>query len=201
MVALAAAKRSAAGQVAENRRAAAGALASCKSSGPGWSKIRAVRAAAQRNLYARGARTLWRDLGGLAEEGAAFEAYRPAFERFLSRLDDPLADPVLEAGVEAWGKRVALYAAYTSMGTCRTFNRLAGRARQYPAAVRSDYLIGAVYNQMVRFVDVQKRKAARAHFGSSQSAALQAARDRLVALGGDEGYATFFAFGHSLRGP
>jgi hypothetical protein len=31
-------------------------------------------------------------------------------------------------------------------------------------------------------------------------AALQAARDRLVALGGNDGYATFFSFGHSLRG-
>ena len=54
---------------------------------------------------------------------------------------------------------------------------------------------------MVRFVDAKKRKAARAHWGSRYSSALEAARRQLVALGGDEGYATYFAFGHSLRGP
>jgi hypothetical protein len=45
-----------------------------------------------------------------------------------------------------------------------------------------------------------RRKAAARHWGSRYDAALRAARDRLVALGGNEGWATFFAFGHSLRG-
>jgi hypothetical protein len=38
------------------------------------------------------------------------------------------------------------------------------------------------------------------HWGAGYDAALRSARTQLVALGGDEGYATFFAFGHSLRG-
>ncbi|HEV3379186.1 MAG TPA: hypothetical protein VG126_18065, partial [Thermoleophilaceae bacterium] len=53
------AKRAASDEVAEGRRAAARALAKCESRGPGWSRIRAVRVPAQRNLYRRGAKTLW----------------------------------------------------------------------------------------------------------------------------------------------
>lgn len=201
VIALATAKRAAAGQVGENRRAADKALAACKRSGPGWSKIRAVRVAAQRRLYARGARLLWKELGDLAAEGAAFEAYRPGFERFLSRLDSPFSDPLLAAGAEAWRQRVDLYAAYTTLGTCRSFNRLARRARQFPESFRADYLAGDIYNRMTRFVDTAKRRAAGRHWGSRYSSALEAARGQLVALGGDEGYAAFFAFGHSLRAP
>jgi len=201
VLALAAAKRAATGEVAQNRRAAERALAACKSSGPGWSKIRAVRVAAQRRLYTRGARVLFQELGTLAVERAAFEAYRPGFERFLSRFESPLSDPVLRAGAEAWRRRVALYGAYTPFGTCASFNRLAGRARQFSETVRADYLVGGVYNRMVRFVDAKKRKAARAHWGWRYTSDLNAARAQLVALGGNEGYATFFAFGHSLRGP
>ena len=201
VTALATAKRAAAGQVAENRRAAVKALAACKGSGSGWRKIRAVGVAAQRRLYARGARVLWKELGDLAAEGAAFEAYRPGFERFLSRLESPISDPVLAAGAEAWRQRVKLYAAYTPLGTCRSFNRLARRARQFPESFRADYLAGDIYNRMTRFVDSAKRKAARAHWGSRYSLALDAARGQLVALGGDEGYAAYFAFGHSLRSP
>lgn len=200
VLALSAAKGAAAGDVSRNRREADKALAACQSSGPGWDKIRAVRVTAQRRLYTRGARLLWRELGALSAEHAAFEAYRPGFERFLARLESPLADPVLQAGAEAWRQRVKLYAAYTHFGTCRSFNRLTRRARQFPETVRSDYLVGDIYNRMVRFVDTKKRRAAGAHWGSRYASALEAARTQLVALGGNEGYATFFAFGHSLRG-
>lgn len=199
VLALSTAKRDARGQVADSRRAAERALAACQSSGPGWRKIRAVRVVAQRRLYARGARVLHRELGALAAEAAAFEAYRPGFERFLERLEDPFSDPVLQAGAEAWRQRMKLYAAYTPFGTCRSFNRLARRARQFPETVRSDYLVGDVYNRMIRFVDAKKRKAASAHWGSRYSSALEGARARIVELGGNEGYATFFEFGHSLR--
>lgn len=201
VLALATAKRAAAGEVTRNRRAAGAALATCRSSGPGWAKIRAVGVTTQRRLYTRGARLLWEELGALAVEGAAFDAYRPGFERFLERLASPLSDPVLQAGAEAWRRRIELYAAYTQFGTCQTFNRLAARARPFPRTVRSDYLIGRVYNRMVRFVDTKKRIAGRAHWGSRYSAALESARAQLIALGGNEGYATFFAFGHSLRAP
>ena len=127
-------------------------------------------------------------------ERAAFDAYRPAFERFLSRFDRPLSDPVLQAGVDAWRKRMDFYAAYTPLGSCRHFNRLAGRARQFAENVRADYLAGDIYNKMVRFVEDEKRKAARRHWGSRYDAALSAARGQLEVLGGDAGYATFFAF-------
>jgi hypothetical protein len=194
------AKRAAADEVAEGRRAAARALGKCESRGTGWSRIRAVRVSAQRNLYRRGAKTLWRELGEVAAERAAFDAYSKPFERFLARFDRPLADPVLQAGVEAWRKRVAYYEAAMSFGTCETFERLLKRVRQFPENVRADYLAGDIYNGMVRFVSDSRRKAARRQWGSRYDAALQRARTQLVALGGDEGYATFFAYGHSLRG-
>jgi hypothetical protein len=197
---LSAAKRSAAGRVAANEPAAEKALAKCKSSGPGWKKIRSVRVAAQRSLYRRAARQLWSSLGDVAGERAACDAYLPGFERFLSRFDRPLADPLLQAGVDAWRKRIELYAAYTPLGTCKTFNRLAKRARQFPETVRADYLAGDIYNELVRFVTDIKRKAARKHWGSRYRSALEQARAQLVLLGGNAGYATFFAFGHSLRG-
>ena len=197
---LAPAKRGAADEVAQNKRAAAKALAKCEEDGPGWEAIRAVKIPAQRALYRRGARTLWKALGEVAAERAALDAYRAAFERFVGRFDIPLADPILQAGVDAWRKRLALYEAYTPIGTCRQFNKLAGRARQFPPNVEADYKSGDIYNRMVRYVEDAKRAAARRHWGSRYDAALRAARDRLIELGGNEGYATFFAFGHSLRG-
>jgi hypothetical protein len=197
---LAQAKRSAAAKVADDQRAARKALQGCKSGGPGWRRIRAVRVPAQRSLYTRGARTLWRELEEVAAERGAFEVYRRPFERFLDRLDAPLADPALAAGADAWRRRMALYEASTGFGTCRAFERLLAPVRQFPENVRADYLAGDIYNDMVRFVADSRRKAVRRHWGSRWDGALQAARARLVALGGDAGYATFFAFGHSLRG-
>jgi hypothetical protein len=197
---LAPAKRAAAGEVAANKRAAVKALARCETAGPAWKAIRAVKVPAQRSLYRRGARILWKALGEVAAERAALDAYRPAFQRFLARFDTPLDDAVLEAGVTAWRKRIALYDAYTPIGTCRQFNKLAKRARQFRPNVEADYKSGDIYNRMVRFVEDTRRAAARRHWGSRYDAALAAARDRLIELGGNEGYATFFAFGHSLRG-
>jgi hypothetical protein len=196
---LAAAKRAAAGDVAAGERANAKALLKCKSAGPGWKRIRAVRVQAQRSLYTRGARTLWKELNEVAVERAALDVYRKPFERFLERFDRPLDDPILQTGVDAWRKRVALYEASTGFGNCGAFERLLKRVRQFEENVRADYLAGDVYNKMVRFVADSRRKAAARHWGSRYDAALRAARTQLVALGGNEGYATFFAFGHSLR--
>jgi hypothetical protein len=197
---LSVAKRNAAGEVKANKQAATKALSKCETTGSGWKAIRAVRIPAQRSLYRRGARTLWKALGEVAAERAALDAYRPGFERFLGRFDTPLADSVLQAGVDAWRKRVDLYVAYTPIGTCTQFNRLAKRARQFPPNVEADYKSGDIYNRMVRFVEQTKRAASRRHWGSRYAAALEAARDRLIELGANDGYATFFAFGHSLRG-
>ena len=200
VIELATAKRAAANEVAANEQAALKSLSKCRNKGPGWKRIRAVRVAPQRGLYTRGARELWSGLSKLATERAAFDAYRPAFQRFLSRFDRPLSDPVLQAGVDAWRKRMDLYAAYTPLGSCKHFNRLAGRARQFAENVRADYLAGDIYNKMVRFAENEKRKAGRRHWGSRYDAALSAARTQHEALGGNVGYATLFAFGHSLRG-
>jgi hypothetical protein len=196
---LAVAKRSAAPALAANERAGAKALLKCKRGGPGWKRIRAVRVPAQRSLYTSGARTLWKELNEVAAERAALDAYRKPFERFLQRFDRPLADPVLQAGVDAWRKRIAYYEAATGFGTCKTFEKLLRRVRQFEENVRADYLAGDIYNKMVRFVADSRRKAAARHWGSRYDAALRAARTQLDALGGNDGYGTFFAFGHSLR--
>ena len=66
--------------------------------------------------------------------------------------------------------------------------------------MRADYPAGDIYHRMVRFVANRRRRAAARHWGAGYDAALRNARTQLVALGGDQGYATFFAFGHSLRG-
>jgi hypothetical protein len=197
---LAGAKRAVAGAVAAGERAAAKALGKCKASGPGWKRIRAVRVPAQRSLYTRGARTLWKELNEVALERAALDAYRGPFERFVGRFEQPLADPVLQAGVDAWRKRLAYYDAATGFGTCKSFERLLKPVRQFKENVRADYLAGDIYNRMVRFVADARRKAGARHWGFRYDAALSAARTQLVALGGNDGYATFFAFGHSLRG-
>lgn len=68
------------------------------------------------------------------------------------------------------------------------------------AALKASPGPGDIYNRMVRFVADGRRRAAARHFGSRDAAALRAARRQPVALGGDEGYASIFAFGHSLRG-
>jgi hypothetical protein len=197
---LAEAKRDAAAQVAANERAAAKALRRCKSAGPGWKRIRAVKVPVQRSLYTRGARTLWKELGEVAVERAALDAYRKSFDHFLSRFERPLADHVLQAGADAWRKRIAYYEAATGFASCRTFEKALRPVRQFEENVRADYLAGAIYNKMVRLVSDSRRRAAARHFGSREDAALRSARTQLVALGSNEGYATFFAFGHSLRG-
>lgn len=66
--------------------------------------------------------------------------------------------------------------------------------------MEADYLAGDIYNRMVRFVPNTRRRAATRHWGARYDAALRDARTQLVALSGDAGYATLFAFGHSLRG-
>jgi hypothetical protein len=200
VIELAKAKRAVADEVAAGKRAGARALRRCKRRGPGWERIRAVRVPAQRSLYRRGAKKLWKYLNEVAGETAALDAYRKPFERFVERLDGRLADPVLQAGVGAWRRRIAYYKAATGFGTCKTFERRLKRVRQLQETVPADYVAGDIYHSMVRFVPNRRRRAARRHWGAGYQAALLSARTQLIALGGDPGYATFFAFGHSLRG-
>jgi len=204
VVELSKAKRGAASQVSAGKAAAERALAGCKSSGRGWKRIHAVRDRSQREAYARGAAILWKDLREVALDGAALEVYTPFFDRFLSRFDRPLADPVLEAGVDANRRRIAYNQQAYSFGSCGTFEALLRKVREYKVGgangVAGDYRAGRVYNIFVRYVAERQRVATRAHWGSQYDSALIAARDELRALGGDDGYASYFAFAHSLRG-
>jgi hypothetical protein len=191
-------KRGSEGQVAAQRRSAQAALAACRTEGPGWARIKKVRDRAQRNAYARGAKRLWAALDEVAAEGAWVEVYTPHFERFLRRFETPLADPVLQAGIEAQRKRLAFNQAAYSFGSCATFNKLMRKVREFKIGgshgVSGDYYAGKIYNDFLRYVPRRQQAAARAHWGSRYNSALTAARDQLKALGGDVGYASYFAF-------
>jgi hypothetical protein len=191
-------KRGSEGQVAAHRRSAETALAACRTKGPGWARIRRVHDAAQRNAYARGAKKLWALLGEVAGEGAWVGVYTPHFERFLRRFDTPLSDPLLQAGIDAQRKRLAFNQAAYSFGTCATFNTLMKKVREFKVGgshgVSGDYYAGKIYNDFLRYVPKRQQAAARTHWGSRYDSALDAARNQLKALGGDEGYANYFAF-------
>ena len=198
VVELAKLKGGAAGHVNARERAALSALGACRSKGPGWARIRKVKDAAQRNAYTRGAKALWKSLGRTAVEGAWVEVYTPYLERFLRRFDAPLSDPVLQAGIDAQRKRLGFDQAAYSFGTCATFNKLMKKVREFKVGgshgVAGDYYAGKIYNDLVRYVSRRQAKAARVHWGSRYDGALDAARNQLKALGGDEGYASYFAF-------
>jgi hypothetical protein len=173
-------------------------LAACRTKGPGWARVRKVHDASQRNAYARGAKTLWTNLRTTAAEGAWVEVYTPHFERFLRHFDTPLTDPVLQEGIEAQRHRLAYDQAAYSFGTCATFNKLMTKVREFKIGgshgVSGDYYAGKIYNDFVRYVSRRQAAAARAHWGSRWQSALDAAKNQLVALGGDQGYANYFAF-------
>ena len=198
VVELAKLKRGSEGQVNAHERAAEGALAACRYRGAGWARIRSVKDASQRNAYARGAKALWNNLRQTAIEGAWVEVYTPHFERFLRRFDTPLSDPVLQAGIDAQRRRLAFDQSAYSFGSCATFNTLMKKVREFKIGgsygVSGDYYAGKIYNDFVRYVSRRQAKAARAHWGSRYDNALDAARNQLKALGGDEGYASYFAF-------
>jgi hypothetical protein len=191
-------KNGAEGQVRAREHAATAALAACRTKGSGWKRIRAVRDRAQRNAYARGAKTLWQNLNTVAVEGAWVEVYDPFFERFLNRFDTPLSDPVLQAGIDAQRQRVAYNRASTSFGTCATFNTALKKVREFKIGgghgVSGDYYAGKIYNDFVRLVSNRQRAAARSHWGSRYDNALDAASAQLKALGGNEGIANYFRF-------
>ena len=191
-------KHGAEGELKARQRAATAALGACRSKGSGWTRIRGVRDRAQRNAYARGAKTLWNNLNTVATEGAWVDLYGPFFERFLHRFDTPLSDPVLQAGVEAQRQRLAYNRAAYSFGTCASFNTALKRVREFKIGgehgVSGDYYAGKIYNDFVRYVSNRQRAAARSHWGSRYDSALEAASAQLKALGGNEGLANYFRF-------
>jgi hypothetical protein len=198
VVELAKLKRSSEADADARGRSAVAALGACRTSGPGWKRIRGVRDASQRNAYARGAKTLWSNLRTTAVEGGWVEVYTPHFERFLRHFETPMSDPTLQAGIDAQRARLAFNQAAYSFGNCATFNQLMKKVREFKIGgghgVSGDYYAGKIYNDFVRYVSKRQAAAARAHWGSGKQAALDAARNQLVALGGDQGYANYFAF-------
>ncbi len=70
---------------------------------------------------------------------------------------------------------------------------LTGDEPGHHAGVR-ERLAALGFDDFVRYVANRQRAAARAHWGSRYDNALAAARDHMKALGGDEGYANYFAF-------
>lgn len=192
------AKRGSEDAVEARKRDAESALAACRTKGAGWARIKRVRDRAQRNAYARGAKALWADLRETALDNAWVVVYTPHFERFLRRFDTPLADPVIQAGIDAQRQRVAFNKAAYSFGTCVTFNTLMKKVREFEIGgshgVSGDYYAGKIYNDFVRYTSNRQRAAARAHWGSRYEAALKAASEQLKLLGANEGLANYFAF-------
>ena len=185
-------------QVDARAAAAQRALRKCRTRGKGWARIRAVRDASQRNAYARGARTLWANLGKVVWDGARVEVFTPHYERFLASFATPVADPVIQAGIDAQRKRLAYEQAAWSFGTCGTFNKMLRKVKEFKIGgshgVAGDYHAGRIHNIFAGYVASRQRAAARAHWKSSSQGALEAARDRLKALGGNEGLANYFVF-------
>jgi hypothetical protein len=195
-------KTAAGPQIAEQRRAAERALQRCRRGGRGWKRIRAVRDRAQRNAYTRGAKELWTKLREVAREGAALEVYTPFFERYFARFDVPLADPVLQAALDAQRRRFAYNKAAYLFGSCRTFEQLLKKVREFKIGgshgVSGDYQAGRIHNVFVGYVAKRQRAAARKHWGSRYDAAIDAGSQRLKDLGGNEGRANYFVFAQSI---
>ena len=171
----------------------------CKNAGKGWKRIKRVRNGSQRSSYRRGARRLWSELNRVVVERAAFDVYRPVLERFLDHFQQPLADPVVQAGVDAHRRRYAYNSAATSFATCKTFNRLTRAVRGFRADAEGDIRAGRLNLRLSIYVADRERIAARKYWGSRYERALLSARDRLKSLGANGGYADYFAFAHSLR--
>jgi hypothetical protein len=157
----------------------------------------------QRHAYARGARILWRNLSGVAARSGSAEVYAPFFERFLRRLSPPPMDPLLAAGVEALRGRFSFVAAAYSFGTCATFEKQLRQVREFKVGgrhgVAGDYRAGRIHNRLIGYVATRQHRADLRHGGSTYKTILDAARNQIVALGGDYGYASYFTAAHSLN--
>ena len=193
------AKRSLVGEVSDRKAAVEHSLRSCKSKGKGWKRLRRVRNRSQVRSYRRGAKMLWSELHRVALDRAALDVEHPIFERFLGHFEPPLGDPVLEAGVDAHRHRLAYYEDATSFATCKTFNRLMRSVRGFRGGAEGDARAGDVFTKLSTYVRDHEAAAVRKNWGSRYERALQAARERLKALGGNGGYADYFAFALALR--
>lgn len=202
------AKRSAAGTVARLSRRSSSALASCVRGGPGWKRIRSVKHAPQRNLYAASARRLLSDMRLLIDQQQSrIVAYQPAFGHFVGRLKAiGVSDPLLAEASAAQARRYAAYEDVRAIqANCDVFNKLTKRVREFPTRtaeqiVRADYRAAPIARRIERNVSDQLRTIDRRHGISYRDVTtLDAAADRMVGLGGNPGYALGFQYALSLR--
>ena len=202
------AKRSAADAVARLSRRSTGVLAGCTNRGPGWRRIRAVKHAPQRNLYAASARRLLVDMRVLIDQQQSrIVAYGPAFERFGDQLGAaPVSHSVLREAIAAQTRRLASYEDVADLAaTCKVFNTLTARVREFPTRtadqiVRADYRAAPIARAIERHVSDQLRAVDRRHGITWRDVqTLDEAADAMVSLGSDPGFALGFQYALSLR--
>jgi hypothetical protein len=201
------AKRAAAGTVARLSNNAT-ALRPCTSGGPGWKRIRRVKHAPQRALYAASARRLLADMRLLLDgQQPRIVAYQPAFGRFVSAIEAaPLTDPLLLDAVAAQARRLAAYRDVRAVkASCKVFNKLASRVREFPTRtaaqiVRADYRAAPIARRIERHISSQLTGIDRRHGITHRDAeTLADAAGLMVDLGSNQGYATGFQYALSLR--
>jgi hypothetical protein len=106
---------------------------------------------------------------------------------------------VLQAGIDAHRRHLAYYEAATPFSTCKTFGKLMKSVRSYGTDATGDARAGDVFTKLTTFVRNRESSAVRRYYGSREVRALNAAKARLMELGGNGGYANYFAFAFSLR--
>lgn len=193
------AKRSLKAEIAARQADVEHQLKRCKTGGKGWKRVKKVRNGAQRSSYRRAARLLWSELHRVALDRAALDVEHPIFDRFLDHFSTPVGDPVLQAGIDAHRRHLAYYEAATSFSTCKTFGKLMKSVRSYGTDATGDARAGDVFTKLTTYVTGRESSATRKHYGSRELRALNAARARLIELGGNGGYAAYFAFAFALR--
>ncbi len=205
---LARGKRAASSSVERLRRQDAGALKSCMRSGPGWKRIRKVRHRPQRDLYARAARTLLRDMSALLhDQRAPIVAYGPVFNRFMAGIHGVgVGDPLLREAVAAHTRRNAAYLAIGKIeASCQVFNRLTAKVREFPTRtpeqiIRVDYKAPPIATRIEKHISKQVDAAEwRSRVSDGDAATLERAAGLMVGLGANPGYATAFRYALSLR--
>jgi hypothetical protein len=202
------AKRGAATTVARLSRRSAATLRPCLRGGPGWKKIKRVKHAPQRALYAASARRLLADMRLLIDtQQSRIVAYDSAFERFVARLKTSnVSNPLLREAIAAQARRVAAYRDVRAVkADCRVFNKLTSRVREFPTRtaaqiVRADYRTAPIARRIQLNIANQLRAIDRRHGISYRDAdTLADAAEKIVELGGNPGYATGFQYALSLR--
>ena len=173
-------------------------MAKCRSKGKGWKRIRKLKDASQRRLYAGGARILWRDLHDLAQQSARLRPMRAGMGRYVNRIEAAgITDPTLAAGVAAQRRRLDVQDTMVSLGSCKVFEsrlkKVRPISRKGRAQAHFDSLAGAVYSSMARYIEKKRNSSERRFSGQ-----LESSYDRLIALGAPDGEANGFLYALSL---